>query len=78
MLRTRLALAVLASISHTGAVPLTSRDNDGLIGTAESILGLKRKLTFGDDGNFKVVSFSDMHFGERWGGSRQKAPSEIR
>jgi hypothetical protein len=34
------------------------------------LLGLdssKRKLTFDANGKFKIVSFSDMHFGERWG-----------
>ncbi|ORX35176.1 Metallo-dependent phosphatase-like protein [Kockovaella imperatae] len=27
----------------------------------------KKKLTFDDNGKFKVCVFSDMHFGERWG-----------
>ncbi|KAH8832667.1 Metallo-dependent phosphatase-like protein [Flagelloscypha sp. PMI_526] len=37
---------------------------------SSELLGLdlhKKKLTFDSNGHFKVVSFSDMHFGERWG-----------
>ncbi|EJT98082.1 Metallo-dependent phosphatase [Dacryopinax primogenitus] len=38
---------------------------NGLLGVLD--WSLKRKLTFNTDGEFKVVSFSDMHFGERNG-----------
>lgn len=40
------------------------------LGISTQLPGLdpsKSKLTFDSNGRFKVVSFSDMHFGERWG-----------
>ena len=59
-------LPVVASIafsaaSFVSASPLQNRAQ--LLGLDPS----KKKLTFDAGGNFKVVSFSDMHFGERWG-----------
>ncbi|KAJ7280918.1 Metallo-dependent phosphatase-like protein [Mycena rebaudengoi] len=50
-------LAVLLLASSATAVPLASS-------FASTLAGLHGKLTFDAHGNFKVVSFSDMHFGE--------------
>ncbi|ORY25933.1 Metallo-dependent phosphatase-like protein [Naematelia encephala] len=57
-----LALLQLLFVTGSLAAPLDKRSGQ-LMGT----LGGKKKLTFDRNGNFKVVSFSDMHFGERWG-----------
>ncbi len=70
-----IATVLLAGVAT--AMPLVKRDSN-LMGCISS----KKKLTFDGNGNFKVgsqtrigsqadprqvVSFSDMHFGERWG-----------
>ncbi|CAK5284827.1 unnamed protein product [Mycena citricolor] len=51
-------LAVL--VSGAAAAPLTSSFSAGLLG----VLSGKPKLIFGAKKTFKIVSFSDMHFGE--------------
>jgi len=54
-------LSLLLLATGAAAVPVARRDfNTELLGL------VKDKLTF-TDGRFKVVSFSDLHFGERWG-----------
>ncbi|KZT50667.1 Metallo-dependent phosphatase [Calocera cornea HHB12733] len=61
LITTLLALLRLTGLTHATPVPRQS----GLMGILD--WALKRKLTFDKDGQFKVVSFSDMHFGERNG-----------
>ncbi|KAJ7194412.1 Metallo-dependent phosphatase-like protein [Mycena pura] len=56
-------LGALLLASSVTAFPLARSSPDTLAG----IIHGKPKLTFDHDGNFKVVSFSDMHFGERNG-----------
>ncbi|KAJ7025799.1 hypothetical protein C8F04DRAFT_1268785 [Mycena alexandri] len=56
-------LTVLLLASSASALPLARSFSNNLSG----ILGGKNKLTFDAKGNFKVVSFSDMHMGERPG-----------
>ncbi|GFZ45087.1 hypothetical protein JCM24511_02813 [Saitozyma sp. JCM 24511] len=53
---------VLLHAGVAAAAPLVSRDS-----TLLGCLTWKKRLTFDSNGNFKVVSFSDMHMGERWG-----------
>ncbi|KAH7107899.1 Metallo-dependent phosphatase-like protein [Auriculariales sp. MPI-PUGE-AT-0066] len=52
--------SLLLLASSAVAVPVRRDYTNELLGLA------KDKLTF-TDGHFKVASFSDMHFGERWG-----------
>ncbi|KZO91967.1 Metallo-dependent phosphatase [Calocera viscosa TUFC12733] len=63
---TSLFLAALAGLASAVPAPRTGTKRTDWTG---ELLGLltHKKLTFGKDGTFKVVSFSDMHFGERWG-----------
>ncbi|KAJ7762955.1 Metallo-dependent phosphatase-like protein [Mycena metata] len=56
-------LGVLLLASNVSALPLARSFSNTLAG----ILSSKKKLTFDAQGNFKVVSFSDMHTGERPG-----------
>ncbi|KAF8143723.1 Metallo-dependent phosphatase-like protein [Mycena galopus ATCC 62051] len=56
-------LAALLLASSASAFPLARSVSSTLSG----IITGKNKLTFDAAGNFKVVSFSDMHFGERNG-----------
>ncbi|KAF8175704.1 Metallo-dependent phosphatase-like protein [Mycena galopus ATCC 62051] len=53
-------LGTLLLVSSATAVPLARSFSSTLTG----LLGGKAKLTFDPQGNFKVLSFSDMHFGE--------------
>ncbi|KAF7305655.1 Metallo-dependent phosphatase [Mycena chlorophos] len=57
------ALPVLGLCALATATATATPQPAGLLGLVPG----KRKLTFDGAGNFKVVSFSDMHFGERWG-----------
>lgn len=57
-----LILATTLLAGFTAAMPLVNR-NSNLMG----LVSWKKKLTFDRNGQFKVVTFSDMHFGERWG-----------
>ncbi|KAJ7601880.1 Metallo-dependent phosphatase-like protein [Mycena polygramma] len=52
--------SVLLFASSVAAIPLAQ----SFASTVTGLFGGKRKLTFDAEGNFKVVSFSDMHFGE--------------
>ena len=55
-----LALAYNAFLFSFGSLALANPiRHDALAG-----VGVGRKLTFTSEGNFKVLSFSDMHFGE--------------
>ncbi|KAK7045261.1 Metallo-dependent phosphatase-like protein [Favolaschia claudopus] len=54
---------LLASIASTSAFPL----GRSITNTLGGLFTGKNKLTFDAKGNFKVVSFSDMHMGERPG-----------
>ncbi|KAK7017399.1 Metallo-dependent phosphatase-like protein [Favolaschia claudopus] len=55
-------LGVLAFLSSAIAAPLASSFASSL--TQAGLFNGNKKLTFDSAGNFKVVSFSDMHFGE--------------
>lgn len=54
------ALALVIAVVH--ATPV-ARQSSTLYGVNTG----KPKLTFNGNGHFKIVSFSDMHMGERWG-----------
>jgi hypothetical protein len=57
---------LLAALQLAGASPVVEpsrRQSSGLLG----VLASKKKLTFDAAGQFKVLSLSDMHFGERNG-----------
>ena len=54
---------LLKAIILTSALPAWAAPHSKLYGLSNG----KAKLTFDEHGSFKVVSFSDMHFGERNG-----------
>ncbi|KAJ7618761.1 Metallo-dependent phosphatase [Roridomyces roridus] len=61
---------LVSTMNIFGALLLASTVGGRSISRSNGLAGIvegKTKLTFDGAGNFKVVSFSDMHTGERWG-----------